>query len=155
MDQADGAADLAVLQGAEPAGLGRRITLDPGADGLDHQDVGQPRHHGFAAGAHGAGLVTHEAQGALQPVGMFGACSLHMQHWRQQPNQLPRHRMLEAHRAANQAGRRATAAVADDLVALTHAFPWQVEQRHRSHAGRAEQVVAVSMGHQRQVAAAQ
>ena len=67
MDQRQRAADLRIAQRAQPACLRRRILLDPGADRLDDQDVGKPRHDRLAAGAQLACFGGHQAQRALQP----------------------------------------------------------------------------------------
>ena len=67
MDERDRAADLLVPQRAEPAGLRRRILLDPGADGLDHQDVGEASDDRLAPGPQRPGFGGHEAQRALDP----------------------------------------------------------------------------------------
>jgi hypothetical protein len=62
VDERQCPADLVVRKRSEPPGLRFRVFLDPRADRLDDQDVGEPRHHRFAAGPELLRLRGHEVE---------------------------------------------------------------------------------------------
>ena len=68
MNQQQRAANLFVLQCAEPACLGSGVFGDPGSDGLDHKDVGKAGDERLAAGTQLLGFDRHQAERALDPV---------------------------------------------------------------------------------------
>src|SRR5688572_25731994 len=68
MDESNGVADLLVLKRTEPSGLGGWIARNPGSDGLDDQDVCEPRDHGLSARTQLSGLARHQSQRALDPL---------------------------------------------------------------------------------------
>ena len=60
--------------------------------------------------------------------------------------------MVEAHRAANQMGRRTATAVTQDFVAVADLLARQVEQLRGAAAGHAAEPMALPVRHQREFA---
>ena len=151
VDERDGAADLGVAERSQPAALGGRIALDPGADRLDHQDVAEARDHRLAAGPQLAGLGGHQPQHALHPFQPGRAGRLDVDRAGQDLDQVARRGVLEAHGSADQAGRRAAPAVAEDLVAVADVLALEVEDPGRRSARFAAKDVALAVRHEREI----
>src|SRR3712207_4351520 len=131
MDQRERPADLLVLEGAEPAGARGRCGVDPGPDGLDDQDVGKSCDHGLTAGSELPGLGRHQLEDAVHPGGTGPVRGLDADQRRQDPDEVPGDRMVEADRAADQRRRCAALSVAKDLVAVTGVLELQSHDRRR------------------------
>ena len=78
-----------------------------------------------------------------------------VQHARQEPHEVPRRRMLEAHGAAEQPRPFAAAAVPEHFVALADLFAGEVEEVGRRHVRGAAQHVALAVGDEREGAGRQ
>ena len=102
MDQRERTADLPVLERAEPAGSRRRRGLDPGADRLDHEDVGEARDHGLAAGLEFPASAAISWKTPCIQLGPGPVGGVDVDHLRQDPDQVARDRVVEAHRSADQ-----------------------------------------------------
>jgi hypothetical protein len=68
MDKRDGAADLLVLERAEPTCLRGGVLLNPRSDGLDYQHIGETGDYCLSAGPQRLGFGSHEAQHTLNPL---------------------------------------------------------------------------------------
>jgi hypothetical protein len=68
MDEHERAPDLAIAERTKPAHLRVRVMFDPPTDRLNHQNVRQPRHDGFAARPQRPRLVGHETQHWVEPL---------------------------------------------------------------------------------------
>ena len=100
MDERDRPADLRVLERTEPAALRRGILRDPGADRLDHEDVGEAGDDRFPARAQLTRFGGHEAQRSLEPVRLGRAPRLDLDPARTRRDQVehqavPQRRQLE------------------------------------------------------------
>ena len=155
MDEGNGMADLLVLKRTEPSGLGGWIARNPGSDGLDDQDVCEPRDDGLAARTQLLGLDRHQSQRALDPLRLGRAPGVEGDHSGQQGDQSISGRMVESNHAADDGRRRASPTVAQDLVPIAHLFAWQVEELRGSHSRFARQPVAGAVRHEREIAGLQ
>ena len=151
MDEKQGPADLGVLKRSEPSGL-LCVLLDPRADRLDDQDVGEPRHHRFAAGTELFRLRRHEAQGALDPLHPRRARGFDVNDRGKERHELMGRGMVEADHSAHQARALAASAMAENRIAVVHVVVGKGVDARRRNPRLARKNVSSSMGNQSQVA---
>ena len=132
VDQRERPADVAVAQRAEPALARGRVALDPRAQRLDDEDVGEPRDDRLAAGPQLARLGGHQPQRPVHPARAERLRPPRASRIGGQRGDEPAGgRMAEPHGAADEPGRRAAAAVAEDLVARADLLALEVEDARR------------------------
>ena len=148
-------ADLLVLKRTEPSGLRGWIARNPGSDGLDDQDVCEPRDHGLATRTQLSGLDRHQAQRALDPLHLGRAPRVDGDHFGQQRHQPGGGRMIESNHAADDRRRRASSTVAQDFVPVAHLFARQIEELRATNSRLARQPVAGTVRHEREAAGLQ
>ena len=144
--------DLRIAERAQPAGLCRRVQLDPRPDGLDQEDVGQAGDDGFAARAHRPRLGCHEVQGTVHPLRLRRADRLDDDRAWQEPDQLPRGWVVEANDRAQQACRGAVTALTQHFVLLAQVLLRHVEQRDTWRTRLAGQAMSIAVRHERKIA---
>ena len=152
MDERHRAAYLSVAERAEPARPRGGVSLDPGSDRLDDEDVGQARHDRFAARSQLLGFGRHQPQDALHPVDLGRLGRVYVDRRRQDVDEVARRRMVEADGAADEGRPGAAAAVAKELVAVAHLLERQVEDRRSRRSRFAVEPVAFAMGNERELA---
>src|SRR5262249_3398015 len=134
-----------------PTGLRSRVPFDPRSDGLDDEDVREPRNDGLPAWAELLRLGGHEAQGALDPFHLRRHRSLDVNDSRQQRHEVMRGRMVEVNGSADQRGCRAAAPVAEDRVALAHVLVMQLVEPRGGDAECACQTMTLSVWDEREI----
>ena len=100
-------------------------------------------------------LGGHQPERALHPVRARRVDASTWMSARQDLDEVVRGRVIEAHRAADQRGRRAALAVAEDLVALADLLAVEFQDVRRGRAGLAAQDVALAVRDEREVAGLQ
>lgn len=139
------------MQCPEPAPLCRGVFFDPRADRLDDEDVGKARDDRLTPDFRALGLRGDESKCVLDPRRLRGARRLDMDDRRQEPQQFVRGGMVETNDAANQARCRATAAMADDGVAVADLLVVELVDPRARHVGIAGQAMPLSPTDERQV----
>jgi len=138
-------------QGAEPAGA-RVLRVEPGADGLDDEDVREPGRDGLATRAGAAELVGHEREGAVDPRGCAGCGAVDLHDGRQQVEQGPGRGAVDGEDAADELGAGTRAVVPQHRVVLADVLLGElVDPAQGGDAGGAEQQVAAAVRHEREV----
>ena len=152
MDERQCPADLVVRKRSEPPGLRFRVFLDPRADRLDDQDVGEPRHHRFAAGPELLRLRGHEVEGALDPLHSRRARGFDVNDPGKERHEMMGRGMVEADHPTYQARASTAAAVAENGVAIVHVVVGQRLDAGRGNPRLARKRVSPSVRNESQVA---
>jgi hypothetical protein len=124
-------------------------------DGLDDEEVGEPRDHRLAAGPKLAGLGRDQLEGAAHPTGSGAVGAVDVDGGGQDRHEVACGWMIEPHGAADQRRGGAAATVVDHLVAVAEVLELELEDRRSVGAGLAEQPVPLAVRNERQVAGMQ
>ncbi len=152
MDERHGLTDLRILQRTDPARLGRRVGVEPAADGADDEDVAQPGDHGLAAGAGCGRLGRDHPEDARQPLeGSAVARRVDVDDLGQHLEQVPGRRVGETNRSADQVDPLAAAAVAQDGVVGAQVVVRQIHHRCGTQLGVVGRGVSGAVREHRQV----
>jgi hypothetical protein len=152
VDRCDRCADLDVSQGTEPSGPCCRITLDPGADRLQHQHITQAAHHGIAAGANEPGLLGEQLQSGSKPVGPNRPHRLEVDDGWERLDEMTGRWVVEAHAPAHERRHVATPAVAQHRVGVGLVLVRQVEHGAHRYPLATPPTMARSLGDEYEIA---
>ena len=153
MDERERAADVPVLESAEPTRSRHRIALEPEANRLHDENVCKARDHRLAAGASLPGFGGHQPECCLHPLRLCGSGRLEMDGRGQGLDEIACCGVVEAHGSADQRRRNSSAAMAKDLVSVADLLTLEIEDPRCARPALAPQRVPFTVGDEGEVPA--